>query len=104
MFKIAYKDTYKEIKFKFILFLFFYEGFIIFRAIDYLMRQYDLYSLERSSYWHRVTEVTYYVMEIIFITFISFVGYKNMKNNQKTNVPENFDIEQNVRSSFMAFS
>lgn len=83
MFKIAYKDTYKEIKNKFIVFLVFYELFIIFRAVDYYMRQYDLYQF--NSKMHRYTEVSYYVIELMFIAFISYVGYKNKQNDHESN-------------------
>ena len=80
MFKKAYKETYEEIKYQFMAFLIFYELFIIFRAIDYYMRQYDRYEFDDQKTYRKV-EIWYYVSELLFIAFISYVGYKNLKND-----------------------
>ena len=81
LFKEAYPQDYEKIKVKFISFLIFYEIFIMFRAVDYYLRQYGKYEFEDSNGFngiYRGTEISYYIIELIFIALLSYVGYKNM--------------------------
>lgn len=110
LFKEAYRDTYEVIKVKFVSFLIFYEVFIIFRAVDYYLRQYGKYEFENFDTadfnQYRGSELMYYIIELIFIALLSYVGYRNMKNENNQDVPDSSikNIPQNVRNSFMAFS
>ena len=106
LFREAYPQDYEKIKVKFISFLIFYEIFIMFRAVDYYLRQYGKYEFEHFNGIYRGTELSYYIIELIFIALLSYVGYKNMKNENNQEISDSIPrgISQNVRNSFMAFS
>jgi hypothetical protein len=91
LFKVTYPEDYMLIRWKLILFLSFYEIFLVMRTLEYGYRQWFQF---HSSY--RWTEVSYYFLEMMLIAMITYIVHRNLQAENEE------DGSGNLKSSFFS--
>jgi len=98
LFKDAFPDDYKAIRFRFFLIFVTYEAFLVFRATIYY---YILLSDE--EYIRRIESTTFYTSEILLVGFLSFMSLKSNQDDKNIDFEnQNLDIT-NVRNSIIRY-